>query len=48
MLALTGLVVLAEGLDVFRLVAHAAGGRGLPSSSLYFAKRTLVGWMSGG
>jgi hypothetical protein len=42
-----GIVVLAEGLDMFRLEPIAPGGRMIPSSNLSFAKRTLVVWMSG-
>jgi hypothetical protein len=41
-----GFVVLAEGLDVFKLVAIAAGGRGLLSGDLSIAKRLRVEWMS--
>jgi hypothetical protein len=40
-------VVLAEGLDVFRPGASATGGNMNPTDNLSFTKRTLVGWMSG-
>jgi hypothetical protein len=40
-------VVLAEGLDMFRLGAIAAGGNPNPSCNLSCMKRTLVGWLSG-
>jgi hypothetical protein len=39
-----GIVVLAEGLDVFRLGAIATGGRMIPSGNLSFVKRTV--WMN--
>jgi hypothetical protein len=42
-----GIVVLAEGLDMFRLGPIAAGGRMIPSGNLSFTKINLVGWMSG-
>jgi hypothetical protein len=42
-----GIAVLAEVLDVFRLRGIATGGRRLPSGNLFFAKITVVGWMSG-
>jgi hypothetical protein len=45
---LTGFVVLAEGPDMFQLRTVATGGRRLPLGNLIFAKRTLIGWMSGG
>jgi hypothetical protein len=36
------IVVLAEGLDVFRLWAIVTGGRMIPSDNFSFAKRTSV------
>jgi hypothetical protein len=48
LLVLSGSVVLAEGLDMFRPRAVATGRRRLPSDTLSFVKRTLVEWMSGG
>jgi hypothetical protein len=42
-----GTVALAEDLDMFWLGAIDTGGRTIPTSNLSFAKRTLVGWMSG-
>jgi hypothetical protein len=42
-----GFIVLAEGLDVFRLRAVDTDRFRLPSGNLFFAKRTLVGWVSG-
>jgi hypothetical protein len=42
-----GFVVLAEGLDMFRLGAIATGGNMNTSGNLSFTKRSLVGWMSG-
>jgi hypothetical protein len=44
---INGIVVLTEGLDMFRLGAVAAGGRMTPSCILSFAKRNLFGRMSG-
>jgi hypothetical protein len=41
-----GFVLLAEGFDMFVLRNVAAGGRRLPSGSLSFGKRTLVGWLN--
>jgi hypothetical protein len=37
-----GIVVLAEGLDMFRLGPIAFGGRMIPSGNLFFTKRTLL------
>jgi hypothetical protein len=45
---LMGFAVLAEGLDMFRLRAVAAGRRGLPSCNFSLKERTLVEWMSWG
>jgi hypothetical protein len=42
-----GFAVLAEGLDMFRLVAIDTGDKMNPSGNLSFKKRTLVVWMSG-
>jgi hypothetical protein len=36
-------VVLAEGLDMFRLGAFGTGGNMNPSGNLFFTERTLVG-----
>jgi hypothetical protein len=41
------IVVLAEGLDTFRLMATNTGGSMISSDNLSFVKRTLVGGMSG-
>jgi hypothetical protein len=41
------IVVLAEGLDMFRLGAIATVGRMIPSGNFSFTKRTLVEWMPG-
>jgi hypothetical protein len=38
-----GIVVLAEGLDMFRLRAIATGGKVNPTGNLSFTKTTLVG-----
>jgi hypothetical protein len=42
-----GVVVLAKNLDIFILGAIATGETTTPSHNLFFAKITLVGWMSG-
>jgi hypothetical protein len=42
-----GIFVLAEGLDMTRPRALATGKRMISSGNLSYAKRTLVGWMSG-
>jgi hypothetical protein len=42
-----GIVVLGEGLDLFRLGAIVTDGRMIQLRNLSFAKGTLVGWMSG-
>jgi hypothetical protein len=47
-LTLTGFVVLAEGLYMFRQRVVAVGGKGLSSGNLPLAKRTSVEQMSGG
>jgi hypothetical protein len=47
-LTLTDLVVMAEGLDVFRIRAVATGGRRFPPGNLSFGKGILIGWLSGG
>jgi hypothetical protein len=47
-LTLTGFVVLSEDFVVFILKDFVVGGGRLPSGNLSFAKRTLVGWISGG
>jgi hypothetical protein len=41
------MVVLAEGLDMFRLEDTATGGNMNPSENFYFTKRSLTGLMSG-
>jgi hypothetical protein len=41
-----GFVVLAEGLDMFRLGAVATGGNMNLSGNLSFTKINLVGWIS--
>jgi hypothetical protein len=40
-----GIVVLADGLDMFRLGSVATSGRMIPSGKLFFVKKTLVRWM---
>lgn len=47
-LTLTGFVVLAEGLETFRLRPVAADRKTLPAGNMSFTKTNLVGWMSGG
>ena len=44
----TGFGVLAENVDVFLLRTLAAGERRLSSSSWYFWRKSLVGWVSYG
>jgi hypothetical protein len=43
----SGIFIVAEGLDMFKLEAIATDRRMIPSGNLSFTKRTLVGWMSG-
>jgi hypothetical protein len=45
---MTCFIVLTEGLGVFIRRTVAVDGRRLPSGNVSFAKRTSVGWMSGG
>jgi hypothetical protein len=40
-------VVLADGLGVFRPEAVTGGGKMIPSGNMSFHKRTLIGWTSG-
>jgi hypothetical protein len=44
---INGFVVLAEGLDIFRLEAIAAGGKMNSSGNFSYKKQTLVEWKSG-
>jgi hypothetical protein len=45
--AFANIIVLAQRIDLFRLGIIAIGDRLFSLGNLSFAKRTLVGWMSG-